>query len=168
MDGPGLNAGTNSYPTQENLGINEINKSIKHYPQLTSNYSGVPNSRTYQNRWTLGKNCPKSNRRTPVLHYLLQQIIEPPGIFSHCVNSQTRLTIRDTGVMKCTCCTTCYTTIDKTWLMVANNIQMHILDRKYTSVTYFCPNNMSNHCDLVCIKSASVNSLRPSDTYMRQ
>ena len=30
--------------------------------------------------------------------YLLQQIKEHPAPFSHCINSQTRLTIRDTGV----------------------------------------------------------------------
>ena len=33
-------------------------------------YSLVPNSRTYRNKWTRGRNCRKSNSRTSVLHYI--------------------------------------------------------------------------------------------------
>ena len=33
-------------------------------------YSGVPNSRTYRNKWTFDKICRKTNSRTPVLHYI--------------------------------------------------------------------------------------------------
>ena len=63
-------------------------------------YSGIPISRTYQNKWTLDKNCRKTNNRTLVITlYSLQQIKEHLAPFSHCVNSQTCLTIRDTGVM---------------------------------------------------------------------
>ena len=46
-------------------------------------YSHVPNSRTYRNKWTRGRNCRKSNSRTLCFTlYLLQQIIEHLGFFS--------------------------------------------------------------------------------------
>ena len=61
-------------------------------------YSCVPNSRTYRNRWTLGKNCP--NLIVEHLFYTISIATNnrTPGIFFHCVNSQMRLTIRDTRV----------------------------------------------------------------------
>ena len=40
-----------------------------------NHYSRVPNSRTYQNRWTLGKNCRKHLLNTCFTLYLSQQII---------------------------------------------------------------------------------------------
>ena len=94
----------------------DINNAVQSYPSIQSSpvpkyfvseekiqYSGVPNSRTYQNKRTLDKICRKTNSRTPVLHYFLLSIAtnkEHLMPFSHCVNSQTCLTIRDTGVSK--------------------------------------------------------------------
>ena len=66
-------------------------------PKLTSTCSGVLNNRAYQNKWTLDKIC----RKNTVI--LVAANKRTPGTFSHCVNSQTRLTIRDTvqSIVKC-------------------------------------------------------------------
>ena len=40
------------------------------YVTIYDHHSCVPNSRTYQNKWTSGGNCRKSNSRTPVLHFI--------------------------------------------------------------------------------------------------
>ena len=41
---------------------------LKNNDSFLDAYSAVPNSRTYPNKWTLGKKCRKSNSRLPVLH----------------------------------------------------------------------------------------------------
>ena len=60
-------------------------------------YSGVPNSRTYRNKWTFHMICRKTNSRTPILHYIYCNKYKSTQHVFLCIYTQRRLTIVDTG-----------------------------------------------------------------------